>query len=264
MKTWKVVLVTAAVMAAAAVQAAPFVILRQPDGTQRRMDGMSISRRANMDVVLTTAEGQFTFTADQVIRAEAAKPDDFDRAQALLEAGNYEESVRMFNDIARRLRGLTWDVRALRQVARAYEAQQNWMGVAETFERIFVDNPDMREQAQVIWPYLDALVATEQMDKLEPMLERLIRTGRPEEAAKAQILRGDIRTRKGLHRDAVMDYLRTVVFYERVQDLMPEALYKTARALEELRDPRAREWYAKLEGQYPQSQYAQQARERNK
>ncbi len=246
------------------LQATPYVIIRGPDGAQRRREGVAVTRRPNGDVLLTTADGQrLNFPADQVVRAEGAKPREYDEAQRLFDEGSYDEAIRQFSAIARRMRGLTWDIRALRQVAQAYMVKEEWDNAVETFDQIFTENPEMRQQEQLLWPYVDAL---EEMDgqetKIRELLTDVISKAQPTVAARAQLRRGDISARQGLYRDAVLDYLRTVVFYERVQELMPEAIYKTAIALSEMRDPRAQEWFSKLEEQYPQHEYARRARAR--
>ncbi|MCB1102957.1 MAG: hypothetical protein KDL10_11365, partial [Kiritimatiellae bacterium] len=91
-------------------------------------------------------------------------------------------------------------------------------------------------------------------------LEQVIATGSREQAARAQIMRGDAKMKRGLVEQAVMDYLRSAILFESETSVHPEALLKSAQGLEQLRDPRAKELYRKLVETYPQSPQAQQAR----
>ncbi len=60
---------------------------------------------------------------------------------------------------------------------------------------------------------------------------------------------------QGQKNEALLDYLRTVILYEKEASVRPEALFKAAGLLEELRDPRAAELRKKLAEEYPNSPY---------
>jgi TolA-binding protein len=95
---------------------------------------------------------------------------------------------------------------------------------------------------------------------LEPLLNKLIESGARGDAARAQIMRGDVRMAQNQVEAAALDYLRTVVLFESEQASQPEALLKTAQALEKLRDARAKEMYRTLAAKYPSSPQAAEAR----
>ena len=59
-----------------------------------------------------------------------------------------------------------------------------------------------------------------------------------------------------------LDYLRTVTLYKAVREVQPEALYKAGLTLEEMRHAKAQDLFDTLIEEYPQSEYAQQARNR--
>jgi hypothetical protein len=50
--------------------------------------------------------------------------------------------------------------------------------------------------------------------------------------------------------------LKVAVLFEDVPAIHPEALYKAAEVLDEMRDPRAAEMRKKLKAQYPGSSWA--------
>ena len=75
-------------------------------------------------------------------------------------------------------------------------------------------------------------------------------------------MRGDIQLAQNNIELAAMDYLRTAILFADVKDaeIQGEACFKAAQALEQLRDPRAKELYGKVVKEYGSSPYAAQAR----
>ncbi|HRT06489.1 MAG TPA: hypothetical protein P5204_12400, partial [Kiritimatiellia bacterium] len=81
-------------------------------------------------------------------------------------------------------------------------------------------------------------------------------------AARAQTMRGDIELEQNHVELAALDYLRTAILFTDVKDaaILGEATFKAAAALEQLRDPRAKDMYKKVVTEYGSSPYAAQAR----
>ena len=75
----------------------------------------------------------------------------------------------------------------------------------------------------------------------------------------ALVLRGDLRASQNQLEPAVLDYLRTVVFYQD-EPCRAEAMYKAAETLAKMRDARAKDWYRQVITEYPESPYATQAK----
>jgi hypothetical protein len=69
-------------------------------------------------------------------------------------------------------------------------------------------------------------------------------------------MRGNMNRESGQKEVALLDYLRVVILFENIREVQPEALYKAAEILEELRDPRADELRKKLVQEYKDSDYA--------
>ena len=107
--------------------------------------------------------------------------------------------------------------------------------------------------------YWESLKGAEQYVQLKKELEDQIASGLRDSAALAQLLRGDMFLAQGQKNEALLDYLRTVVLYEQVKEIQPEALLKASRLLEELRDPRAADMKKKLIATYPNSAEAKKA-----
>jgi TolA-binding protein len=235
--------------------AAPYVILQ---GNQR-VDGVSIRVKPDGSIVLTDAAGQQrTLARAQIVRAVADKPAGMDQAIQQVQAGKFDLAIPVLEKIVSDMRFLSWDQQAVVPLTQALTAKDPARAVS-VFENVLKDNPQL-ENSPARWTYYSALVAANRVSELEPKLDALIRTGPAADAARAQLLRGDLRTRQNQMEAAVLDYLRTVTFYETETALMPEALYKTADTLEKMRDARCRDWYKRLVDEFPDSPQAVEAR----
>ena len=93
------------------------------------------------------------------------------------------------------------------------------------------------------------------------MINEDIASGSREAAARAQVVRGDMKAAGGQYEEALLDYLRTAILFRAQTAVLPEATYKTAVALKNLNDPRAAEYFQKVIDEFPKSEFAEQARE---
>ncbi|MBP7829216.1 MAG: tetratricopeptide repeat protein [Kiritimatiellae bacterium] len=253
---WKLagLLLTVAVAAQAA-----YVILS--DG--RRMEGTDIRMTADGSVVLTTVQGPVTLTKGQFKLAMADKvPGEWEKVGQLVQGKKYDEAIAQLNELARRYRGLGLDVQAIQLLAKVQMLKGDPGAAVTAFETLFRTNPGAKGAPDVAWSFREALLGAKQFDRLNTELNEVIAGGSRPDAAKAQLMRGDIKMAQGQGEGAVMDYLRTVVFFGSEQAVQPEALLKVAEGLDKLRDPRAKDWFKKLVQEYPSSPEAQQARSR--
>lgn len=242
-----------------AASAKPYVILQ--DGNRRV--GERIRAKSNGDITLTDENGRMmTFTRNQVRQAVADKPPEYDRAVQAIQGGQPERAIPMLNSIIRQYKFLGWDERAIPLLAQAYIAKEDYKSAVDAYDRAFDSNPDLARKPEVVKEYWNALLQTEQYDKLEELLSDMIQNGPRAGAAQAQIVRGDVKRQRGQTEEALLDYLRTVVFFKQQAAVMPEALYKAGDILAAMRDPRAETMFNTLMKEYGNSPYAQQARAR--
>ncbi|HMO03218.1 MAG TPA: tetratricopeptide repeat protein [Kiritimatiellia bacterium] len=247
-----------AVVAIVAGWSADAAVVILPNGN--RIEGTEIRANRNGDVVLTTAAGQRTFARGQYTQAIADKPASFDQARALAGQGRHDEAITMLETIATEFRFLDWDNKALIAIAQIQSGRGNHKQAVEVYERLFRQAPELRQDAVAQWAYRDALLAAEEFDKLVPQLDDAISKGSRTDAARAQVMRGDVRMRQSQVEAAVMDYLRSAILFETEATVQPEALFKAGQGLEKLRDPRSKEMYRRLVAKYPTSTFAQEAR----
>lgn len=227
------------------------------DGTRR--DGSDIRAKSDGTIILTTPQGQVTFMKGQYTKAAADKPADFDKARQLAAQKNYDEAIKLLDGIIANYRFLEWDNNARMVKAQVLTAKGDASGAVTTYEQIFAASPELRKDTKFLWPYYEALVAAKMFDKLGPQLDELISKGARPDAAKAQIIRGDIKMSQANIEGAVLDYLRSAILFESERESLPEALYKAAEGLEKLRDPRAKDMYRRVASEFGGTPWGQKA-----
>jgi len=229
-----------------------------PNGN--RVEGTDIRASRTGDIVLTTPAGQRTFAKGQYTQAIADKPAGYDQARTLAGQGKHDEAIAILEKIVTDMRYLDWDNKSLIAIAQIQSSRNNHKEAVEAYDRLFRQAPELKADAAAQWAYRAELLSAGQYEKLLPSLDEAIAKGSRADAAKAQVMRGDIRMAQGQVDGAVMDYLRSAILFESESAVQPEALFKAGQGLEKLRDPRAKEMYRKLVSKYPSSSFAQEAK----
>ncbi len=257
MKRFNRFLVPAAVLGllAAGAQAAHVVM---PDG--RKIEGREIRAKSDGEIILTTDQGTRSFFPGQYVKAVADRPPEMDRATQLVAGRQYDEAIKLLEDVAVRFRFLDWDNQARAMLPRVHAAKGDYSAAISAYDRLFALSPKSREDGEIMWSYRQILLEAKQYDKLEPLLSQVIAGDTRADAARAQIMRGDVRMSQNQVEAAALDYLRTVVLFASEKASQPEAVFKAADALEKLRDARAKEWYKRVVDEYPASPQAAAAR----
>ena len=251
-------LVLSAVLAATAASAAPYVEL--PNGS--RVTGQAIRALANGDVNLQMEMGMRTFPKGSYVKAVADKPAEYDQAAAALRAQKYDVAAKLLEGIVAKYRYLGWDVEAAKLLAQARLGAGDAEGAVKAYEQLFLLDPAQKQNADAVWGMRGAMLKAKQYPALLRQLDATAAAGNRLDAAKAQIMRGDVELDQNHLEPAALDYLRTAILFADVKDpaLLGEATYKAAAVLEQLRDPRAKEMYKKVVADFGSSPYAAQAR----
>lgn len=224
-----------------------------------RVEGTDIRARSDGTIILTTPQGQVTYMRGQYIRAVADKPADFDRARQLAAQKKFDEAIALLNSIIQSYRFLDWDNQARIALAQVQSAKGDPAAAADTFDQLFRANPDSKKDSAILGAYHQALLDSKQFPKLEPELDALAAKGSRADAARAQVMRGDIKLSQGQLEGAALDYLRSAILFESEKAVLPEALFKAAETLEKMRDPRAKDLFRRVAQEFPGSPFAQRA-----
>lgn len=252
--TWKHLLILGLIGSCTAASAAPFVV--SPDG--RIKEGLSIRARSNGDVILTTDRGDITYVKGQYSRAVADQPSNWDKVSQDVQS-NPAAAIPALQVIIKENANLEWDLRAMALLGQAQVGAGKVDEGISTYESVFRKSPEMA-RTDARWGYYDAMVAAKKYNKLELALKKEIKEGAHEDAAKAQIIRGDILMSQGDTQGAAMDYLKTVLLFKKARSVQAEALYKAGEALDKLKDPRASDQFKEVVQTYPDSPWANKAR----
>ena len=259
MKTTKLILIglTSACVAGFA-WAAPYVI--KPDGA--RVEGSAIRALSDGSINLTTDMGVRTFPKGSYLKAVADKPAEYDQAVAARNAKKYDEAAKLLEGVVARYRYLAWDVEASKLLAQVLLDKGDAEGAVKAYDQLFILSPEMKQNVDVAWGMRRAMLQAKQYPALIRQLDAVAAAGVRPEAARAQIMRGDIQMAQNNVELAAMDYLRTAILFQDVKDpvIQGEAHFKAASALEQMREPRAKDLYKKVVTEYGASPYAAQAK----
>ncbi len=184
----------------------------------RRIEGAKISANAEGSVVLTTASGQkMTFRKGQYRRAVADKPRELAQAEKLLQDGKGEQAVALLEKVKAGYRFLAWDQRAIGLLCDYYYGAGKFAEAVAEFQAL--ENPDATAQEK----YRDALIQSGQVGAVLPALEKDIASGSREAAARAYLLRGDLKAANGDTAGARRDWLKVATFFRAQKELAVEA-----------------------------------------
>ena len=237
--------------------AAPYVVMNN----QSRVDGTAIRALPTGDINLTTDMGVRTFPKGSYLKAVADKPAEYDQAVAAMKAQKYDEAAKLLEGVVARFRYLGWDVEAAKVLPQVLLGKGDAEGAVKAYGQLFVISPAEKQNPDVAWGMRRAMLQAKQYPALLLQLDAVAAAGPRTEAARAQIMRGDIQLSQNNVELAAMDYLRTAILFQDVRDaaIQGEACYKAAAALEQMRDPRAKDMYKKVVTEYGASPYAAQA-----
>lgn len=259
MKTTKLILIgLAAAGIAGAAGAAPYVEL--PNGS--RVAGTAIRALANGDINLTTEMGIRTFPKGSYLKAVADKPAEYDQAAAAIKAQKYEDAAKLLEGVVARYRYLGWDVEAAKLLPQALLGKGDAEGAVAAYDKLFLLSPEAKQIPDVAWGSRRAMMQAKQYATLLRQLDAVAAAGPRTEAARAQTMRGDIQLAQNNIELAALEYLRTAILFQDVRDaaIQGEACYKAAAALEQMKDPRAKDMYKKVVADWGTSPYAAQAK----
>lgn len=197
-----------------------------------------------------------------VERLDIARPADFDKAQQLVSGGNAEAAIPLLEGVLEKYRMLVWDAKAREVLGRVYLQKKNAAKALEVLKPLFADVPVVAVSGNTRRVYWEALAASGRGDDLRKELDQAIATGRRDIAAAAQVMRGNLLQAAGKNDEALSDYLRTVLFFEEIKDVQPEALFKAAEGLKERNDSRAQALRKTLLQKYPDSDFAKKLSEK--
>jgi tetratricopeptide (TPR) repeat protein len=215
-------------------------------------------KKTTQEYIITMANGtEMPLPKARVKAMEVDKPAQYDRAASAVSTGALDQAIPLLEEISLANFMLSpWEGKTLDLLGYAYGRKGEAKKAADAYKKLLANVPPAEittDMQRRIW---NALITVNDKTTLGQSVDAAIAKGARENAAAAHIARADMAKTEGNKQDALLDYLRVVVLYEQIKTLQPEALYKTAQCLEELRDPRAEDFRKKLVQDWPQSEWA--------
>jgi len=188
----------------------------------------------------------------------AQQPAALQQAVNQVNSGNFQAPIPVLQQIAAAYQMMGPDVVASRALALAYLRTSRTKDAMKICEDLIKNNPDALNDAAFASVYWESLLVEGQTAKLRTSLRTAVETGGRELAAVAQVRRGDLEMQEKNPRAALLDgYLRTVLLFQDIAFIQPEALYKAIKAHEALNEVQyAERWRKRLLGSFGTSEYA--------
>jgi tetratricopeptide (TPR) repeat protein len=238
----------------------PYVI----NSAGTKVTGVAIRSESDGAIILTTRNGQeLRFQHGTYKQAVADPPPEMTKVQTRVRLGELSSAAELLRQIKTQYQHLGWDQHAGRMLARVELARKQFEAAAVEYEMLFAVQPQLKDVLAERSRYMQALVGIGRMEKVAEMIDEDIASGSREAAARAQIVRGDMKAASGQLEEALLDYLRTVLLFKEQEEVLPEATYKTATTLRRMNDPRAEIYFEKLMTKFPSSEFAKRAQGEN-
>jgi tetratricopeptide (TPR) repeat protein len=233
-------------------------VVKRGGGSAR---GMVRYMGASKAFKVTSVKGNVTQTvqASEVERVILVKqPAQLAQAVAAVKAGRYATAIGPLKSIKDEYEMFGPDVVAAQYLAIAYLNTGKSAEAVRMCEDVLRGNPKAADSGQFAGIYWDALLKEKKYATLRRILDDAIQTGARSVAAVALVKRGDMDMEKGEAKKALLDgYLRTVLLFQDIKAIQPEALYKAMKAHEAVNEHHfAEKWRKRLLSGYPSSEYA--------
>jgi len=175
-----------------------------------------------------------------------------------VQRGQYNAAIAPLNKIKTDYDMFGPDVIAAQYLAKAYVNLNKPADAVRMCKDVLSNNPQAINDSKFAGVYWDALLKDNKLAMLRRVLGEVIQKGSHEIIAVALVKRGDVYMAKGETKKALCDgYLRTILMFQDVKHIQPEALYKAIKAHQAIgQHPYAEKWRKRLLAGYPTSDYA--------
>ncbi len=207
------------------------------------------------------------FAFGDIARLEFPEPEAFEKAEALVRAGQGPEALALIEPVFRqfapfaRVPGSHWP-RAAELRLQALLLGNDSLPISAAAREIMQANlgPEITGTAKLALAQIDARGGRESLANI--MLEEIMREAPAPVQARAWLLRGDLAAARSAHVEALEAYLRIPAFYGTLDELLPPALLGAARAYKGYGDTgRAERAALELIDTYPETAQAAQAKQ---
>jgi outer membrane protein assembly factor BamD (BamD/ComL family) len=225
---------TALLLAAGAAQALDVTgsLVTKED---KSFTGLIKWRGASRVYVISAGKMDLEFAPAQIKEMSIPEPAGYKDAIKAIQEGRPQQAIPVLERIAQDYVMLQWDEPAARALAEACLNNNDIPGALRACDKVISVKPEAAYAGEMAPLYWQALLKSDKTTKLEGLLEQAIKTGGAEATAFALIMRGDTLLAKSDYKAALKDgYLRVITLYRAVRTAQPEALFKAAKAFDQL------------------------------
>lgn len=224
----------------------------------REIDAKKVTWRASaQEYRVEMADGTILpFPKAQVAKLQIDKPADFEKAMQLVAAKQPDAAIPLLDGLVTSYAMLNWDNEARKALAQVYLGKSDAKKAASVLDDYLASVPKAEVTIDVQLMYWKALLAADRASTLKKELDTVSLGPDHELAAAAQLMRGSMDRQAGLKEAAFLDYMRAYELFKDVKSVAPEALFRAAELLEEMRDPRADQLRKRLAQEYKDSEWA--------
>lgn len=227
---------------------------------EKSFTGVVKWRAASRVYVISTGKIDVEFPPAQIKQMTIPEPAGFKDAVKAVQEGRPQQAIPVLDRIAQDYVMLQWDEPAVRALAEAYLSSGDTANALRACDKVISTKPEAAISGEMAPLYWQALLKAGKTSKLEDLLDQAIKGGVPEDMACALIMRGDTLFAKGDFKAALKDgYLRVITLFRTVRSAQPEALFKAAKAFEQMNQvPRAETMRKQLLTEFGSSDWANQ------
>lgn len=261
---WLVLPVCAVIACGIAATAAADGMVTKSDGNVIKVKALRWVEAQSAFSVVQTDGTTFMLPKASVEKIEMDKPAKFALAEKQMDSKQYGAAISSLESVVSEYAKQGWDEQAACRLAEIYLRNNDGKKAVMTMEAVVRGVPKSELSADAQLMYWKALLSqgVGSTAKLKAELDEAIAGGQRELVAAAYVARGGMNHVNGQREAALLDYLRVVVLFENVKSLQPEALFKAAALLDEMKDrgERGNLLRKMIIDKYSDSPYVEQAR----
>jgi len=232
-------------------------------GASEPIAGMILWQEGSKQYLVKRGGAVIPIPLRDVADVKVPRPAELARAARDVYRGQrLDQAMGVLETLRRKYKRMQHDVEATGWLAEAHLKKGDPRKARTLCEGIIRSDEDRAYRGRLASVYADALLATKEYRKLRGVLDKVIKHGQREGAAIAQVKRGDIYKQQGDAEKALREgYLRTVVLFKGVKSVRPEALFKAAKAFDELGEqPYAEKMRKLLLEEFPNDPYSEKVK----
>ena len=205
---------------------------------EKQFNGVIKWRGASRVYVISTGKTDLELAPAQIKEMNIPEPAGYRDAIKAIQEGRPQQAIPALERIAQDYVMLQWDEPVTRALAEAYLGKGDLPGALKACDKVINAKPEAAYTGAMAPLYWQVLLKSDKTSKLEDLLEQAIKTSDAETTASALIMRGDMLTAKGDFKTALKDgYLRVITLFRAVRAVQPEALFKAAKAFDQMNQP---------------------------